>query len=415
VSKRWPGKKVIGLTGNIATGKSVVRRMLEHLGAFGIDADGLVHRAMSPGAPAYLPVVETFGKWVLTPAGQVNRQRLGKIVFADPEAMAALERITHPIIVQVIDLLIRRAKQEVIVIEAIKLLEAGLGEHCDEVWVVDAPQDVRLQRLMKARTLPEAEARLRMNAQSPQADKLKQAAVVIDNGNGHEKTWDEVQRAYNRLMGIVEVPPEPEVQPEPVVVAPPQPEAVPQPSPEAVAVVEAPPAPAVLEPVALSPGDISVSRGGPHQAGEIAEFINRMEGAGLTRTDVLVRFGQKAYMLVRGANQIVGLAGWQVENLIARVDEFMLRPGVPEDAAVKALANTIEQAAFDLQSEIILIFLKESAPGPVYDAMLAAGYEIKTMADLRVPDWREAAEESAPPDSTMFFKRIREDRVLKPI
>ena len=80
----WPGKFVIGLTGNIGTGKSVVRKMLEHLGAYGIDADALAHRAMAKGAPGYKPVVDIFGSWILDPQGQIDRNKLGKLVFTDP-------------------------------------------------------------------------------------------------------------------------------------------------------------------------------------------------------------------------------------------------------------------------------------------------------------------------------------------
>ena len=79
----WPGKYVIGLTGNIATGKSVVRKMLEHLGAYGIDADALSHCAIAKDAPGYQPVVDAFGSWILNPEGQIDRTRLGKIVFSD--------------------------------------------------------------------------------------------------------------------------------------------------------------------------------------------------------------------------------------------------------------------------------------------------------------------------------------------
>src|SRR5574341_2224193 len=81
----WPGKYVIGLTGNIATGKSVVRRMLEHLGAYGIDADALGHRAIAQGAPGYRPVLDTFGKWILGDDGQIDRAKLARVVFADTE------------------------------------------------------------------------------------------------------------------------------------------------------------------------------------------------------------------------------------------------------------------------------------------------------------------------------------------
>jgi dephospho-CoA kinase len=87
---KWPGKTVIGLTGNIGTGKSVVRRMLEHLGAFGIDADALSHRAIARGAPGYNQVVTQFGRWILSSDGEIDRQRLGKVVFSDPQALKIL-------------------------------------------------------------------------------------------------------------------------------------------------------------------------------------------------------------------------------------------------------------------------------------------------------------------------------------
>ena len=138
--KKWADKYVIGLTGSIGTGKSVVRRMLEHLGAYGIDADALAHRAMAPGAPGYKPVVETFGKYILMPDGQIDREKLGRMVFHDPEALTRLEEIIHPLVSQALDILIRRASQKVIVIEAIKLVEARINTDCDSLWVVYAPQ-----------------------------------------------------------------------------------------------------------------------------------------------------------------------------------------------------------------------------------------------------------------------------------
>ena len=122
----WPGKIVIGLTGNIATGKSVVRKMLEHLGAYGIDADALAHRAMAKDAPGYQPVLNTFGRYILAPDEQIDRSKLARIVFTDPEALARLELIVHPLVAQAIDVLVRRSHHKVIVIEAIKLLESGL-------------------------------------------------------------------------------------------------------------------------------------------------------------------------------------------------------------------------------------------------------------------------------------------------
>lgn len=384
MSNRWPEKVVIGLTGNIATGKSVVRRMLEHLGAFGIDADGLAHRAMSPGAPAYQPIIDTFGKWLLAPDGQIDREKLGNVVFADPEALERLEAITHPIIKQVLDLLIRRAKQKVVVIEAIKLIEASLGKDCDSVWVIDAPEEVQLQRLMSTRKLSEPAARVRIEAQPPQADKIARAHVVVQNADGYEETYDQVQRHFNALLGV-------------------SPEAVPEPEPEPVEV-----------PTAPGEARITIQRGGPKHAEGIAAFITQMQGVSLERKDVLLRFGQKAYMLAYSDDKIIGLAGFKVENLITRVDEFQLAPGAPIET-VGSLIDSVENASHALQSEISLLFLSNSTPEAIGRAIMDRGYEPRVAADLRVPDWREAAEDSAPPNSFMVAKKLREDRVLKPL
>ena len=92
----WTGKYVIGLTGNIATGKSVVRKMLEHLGAYGIDADALSHRAIAKGAPGYKPVLSAFGSWIVGPDGQIDRSRLARVVFSDPEALSSSSKLFTP-------------------------------------------------------------------------------------------------------------------------------------------------------------------------------------------------------------------------------------------------------------------------------------------------------------------------------
>jgi dephospho-CoA kinase len=388
VSKRWPDKTIIGLTGNIATGKSVVRRMLEHLGAFGVDADGLSHRAMSPGAPAYQPVVDTFGRWILSDDGQIDRAKLGNVVFSDAGALAQLEAITHPIVKQVVELLIRRAKQDVVVVEAIKLYESGLAADCDAVWVVDTSPELQLTRLMDHRKLSEIEARQRIAIQPPQADKISQAHVVINNDAGYEKVLEQVQAEYNKLLGVVPAPEEPDDVPEVVSAAP----------------------------VAISDDEeIAIRRGTLKHAETIASFINSVRGESLSRADVIERFGQKAYMLAHAGDQIVGLAGWQVENLITRVSEFYLVPNAPADKVVHSLVEKIEQASHDLQSEITLLFLGDTTADDVRNAVIAEGYEPREISDLKVTDWREAAQESAPPDSYLLAKKLREDRVLKPL
>ena len=198
---RWKDKYVIGLTGNIATGKSLVRRMLEHLGAYSIDADGLTHRIMEPNAPAYQLIIETFGKFVLKEDGQINRERLGAIAFGHPDALRELEKITHPTIRNAIDTLISRAKHHVVVVEAIKLLEGGLADSMDAVWVVDATPQLQVERLMSKRGLTQQDAVRRVNAQNPQADKVARANVVIRNTGSPDEVWTQVQSAWAKIAG----------------------------------------------------------------------------------------------------------------------------------------------------------------------------------------------------------------------
>lgn len=404
VGTRWPGKTVIGLTGNIATGKSIVRRMVEHLGAFSIDADGLAHRAMSPGAPAFQPIVDTFGKWILAPDGQIDREKLGNIVFSDPAALKQLEAITHPLISQVIDLLIRRAGQKVVVIEAIKLFESGLADNCDTTWVVDAPKDVQVKRLVEQRKLGEAAARMRIEAQPSQADKLARAKVIINNGGGYESTWDQVQKQWDAIAGTAEKAPEP------AQAAPAAPAAAADPHTVPTVVTSS----AALVGTAAE-AQIAVLRGGPKQAEQIASFINKNQGTSLSRLDILQKFGQKAYLLAMAGEQLVGVAGWQVENLIARTDDLIVNSGPTEEKAIKELVANLEKSSNELQAEISLIFLKNGTPDTVRRAVLVSGYEQQTAADFRIPDWREAAEESQPQDTYMVVKRLRADRVLKPL
>src|SRR3972149_4105703 len=192
----WPGKYVIGLTGNIATGKSVVRKMLEPLGAYGIDADTLGHRVIATDAPGYRAVLDTFGKWVLAADGQIDRAKLSRVVFNDPDALRRLEAIVHPLVRQAVDILVRRSKQGVVVIEAIKLLESPLRQACDTIWVAVAPPEAQVARLMQKRGLAEDAARQRMTAQSSQEEKVKVAKVVIRNDASFESTWKQVVAAW---------------------------------------------------------------------------------------------------------------------------------------------------------------------------------------------------------------------------
>jgi len=173
--------------------------MLQHSGAYTIDADSLGHQVMMPNAPAYKPVVKTFGKFILGSDGRINRQLLGQIVFSNPEALKKLEAITHPIIRQAVDALVKRSKQRVVVIEAIKLLDGELKDWVDEVWVVNASRKTQFRRLVTKRKMSQDDAKKRILAQRDQSAKVKAADVVIENDGDVEKTWQQVQTEWSRI------------------------------------------------------------------------------------------------------------------------------------------------------------------------------------------------------------------------
>jgi dephospho-CoA kinase len=379
--KKWADKYVIGLTGSIGTGKSVVRRMLEHLGAYGIDADAITHRAISRDAPCFDEIVSTFGSHILTPEGQINRQKLGRVVFNDPEALTRLEAIIHPLVEQAIDLIIRRASHKVIVIEAIKLLESNLAIECDAVWVVYSPPETQLSRLTHNRNMTEAEARQRMSAQVPQETRFAEASVVIKNNTTFDDTWKQVTAAWQRHVPADNNRPIP-----------------------------------VSQPVKLSLGEVNIERAGPKHVDEIVEVLNRLKGTmtGEAVTSSSITLGEMAFLILRIEQNPMGILGWQVENLVARTTEIALDSALPPAQFMPLMINEMEKASIDLQCEASLIFVPEQLAH--HDVLWTGlGYEKRVPSSLEVLAWQEAAEESMPAGTSLFFKQLREDRVLRPI
>ena len=201
MSERYPDKTIIGLTGNIAVGKSLALGALEELGAAVIDADQVAHQVLLRGGAAYSAVLAAFGRGILGADGQIQRGALADIVFADPTQLRRLEAITHPAIRLEIDRRIRGAKADVLVIEAIKLLEGDLKNAVDAVWVVDASRQNQLQRLVSERGMSADEARRRIDGQNSQADKLRQADTIIANDGSAADTRAQIKRAWAALRG----------------------------------------------------------------------------------------------------------------------------------------------------------------------------------------------------------------------
>lgn len=382
-------KTIIGLTGNIATGKSVVRKMLEHLGAYTIDADSLTHRVMEKDGPAFQPIIDLFGKFILDENGRIDRSKLGKLVFTDPSALESLEKIIHPLVRQAVDYLIAQASQDVVVIEAIKLLESPLSDRCDAIWVTTTSEENQMIRLTTKRGMSFQDAKQRMEAQSSQALKAAQADTLIKNDGSIEDAWKQVLAGWTLLFPNI-----PSIEPtEPTV------------TPSSTAA-----------PSGLATAELKPERARPNQAQSIADLINKLSAGAknLSRMDIMTAFGEKAYMLLISGEQLVGVVGWQVENLIARIDEIWLEPELNISSAITVLLKEIETAAKQLQAEAALAFVPNQFAADE-DTWTALGFQARSPDQIKVNAWREAAQENQQANTRLLFKQLRIDRVLRPL
>ena len=182
--------KVIGLTGNIGTGKSTVREILAGLGAATIDSDTLGHELLDNNKKIFRELVDLFGQNILGEDNKIDRKKLADIAFRDKEAQLQLNRIMHTTIDEEVRRRIdryRRSGYRVVVVEAALLVEASMNLHMDQIWVTTAPRDVILSRLKNQKGLSEEEILARFDKQMPQEEKITYADVVIDTDCSFEE------------------------------------------------------------------------------------------------------------------------------------------------------------------------------------------------------------------------------------
>ena len=194
---------ILGLTGSIASGKSSVADCFVECGAILVSADQLAREVVNPGSPTLAQLVDVFGMDILTAGGSLDREVMADKVFADPGARRMLESITHPAIAHLAECRLaelKKAPHDLIVYEAPLLFEVGAESRVDEVLVVVVDPAVQLQRLLERDRLNETEARQRIAAQWPQADKVQKAGYVIDNSGPLEQTRAVVEALYAYLV-----------------------------------------------------------------------------------------------------------------------------------------------------------------------------------------------------------------------
>ena len=175
---------VIGLTGGIGTGKSEVARIFQELGAVLINADQIGHQAYTPHSEIWQEVVKAFGEEILQPNGEIDRKKLGSIVFADPDQLTRLNQIMHPRMARIVAQQVQELREQgadVVVVEAALLFEAGWDSLVGEVWSTESPEYLVIKRLQSRSGLSQEEAKKRIDSQMSAEERKSRSQVVVDN------------------------------------------------------------------------------------------------------------------------------------------------------------------------------------------------------------------------------------------
>ncbi len=194
----------VALTGGIACGKSVISQILQEKGCFVESADEVARDLMSPGSPAWKRIIRRFGAGIRKEDGSLDRERLAAILFSDPEARSFLNSLIHPLVMKARKRTMSRLENEgrirIYVSEAALTIEAGFASHYDRIVVAHCMESVQLRRLVERDGLDPAEARKRISAQLPQAEKIRHADYVIDTSGSLAETVEQTEALYARLM-----------------------------------------------------------------------------------------------------------------------------------------------------------------------------------------------------------------------
>ncbi len=196
--------KVIGLTGRIGSGKSTISKYLEELGAVVIDADKVAHKVLSPDHEIGRNVIAEFGQGILNTAGEIDRKKLGEIVFNNPEVLERLTEIMHPPMYEMVKNRIeeqRRQGIKVVILEVIALIEANWTTLTDEIWVTVASEETVIKRIQKQRGMSEEQILSRIRSQLTTEEWIEHADIIIENNGDFNELKTKLDEQWARLTG----------------------------------------------------------------------------------------------------------------------------------------------------------------------------------------------------------------------
>jgi dephospho-CoA kinase len=405
MSKQWPDKTIVGLTGNIATGKSVVMRIAGEMGALTIDADQVVHHLLDTDSRLQDGIVAAFGREVRRDDGTIDRTALGAIVFSDPDALRRLEQIVHPSVRQQIVQQVGESEAQVVMIEAIKLLEGELVEMVDQVWVTRAPQRTQIERLVVCRGMDVETATLRVNAQHPQEAKVARADLVIDTDGPMGATRSQFEVAWERLGTrgsdtSVRRQPAPPIQPRVAVPRPQTPAS--KPAEVKKARPSLPASPTVL-----------VRRARPSDVAAVLLLIQRATGGAvrMKRAELLMALSERSYLIAQEKAEINMVVGWSTHSTTAvAIDQIYAYPAEAALSSGPAVLAEIEESARQLICEVVLVYVPPDVPAPVEKLLAGSDYRRLRQGELHRA-WREVIEETQPAGTRLLGKVLRDVRI----
>jgi len=412
MSKQWPDKMIVGLTGNIATGKSAVMRMAAEKGALTLDADEIVHEILENDPSMQAAIAVAFGPDVRRPDGRIDRAALASIVFTDDEALRDLELMLHPAVRQEINRRIDETEKRTVMLEAIKLLEGELVEIIDQVWVTRCPRKVQIERLMVCRGMDAETAAVRVNAQGPQEAKVAQADVVIDTDGTMADTKAQFELAWRQITerGAPADQREKDVATASTEIVAEAPAKVQENAPAEEWA-------AGREEAALADTgqeeDVVVRRARPSDIPGILLLIYRATNGEvqLKRADLLQSFSERSYLIGQVETEISTVVGWNTDSTTAVcMDQFYFHP---LDAAWRTFPSVlaeIEKSANQLICEVSLAFLPDDLPEAARQMLENAGYE-EMRADKMPRAWQATVREMRPPGTAIMGKVLRDIRV----
>ena len=469
VIKRQTGKLIIGLTGNIATGKSAVMRLAAAEGALTIDADKLVHRILDTDSGIQDNVVAAFGSRVRQKDGRIDRKILGNIVFYDRTAMRDLEAMLHPIVRQQVFQQIDATEATIIMVEAIKLLEGDIADACHQIWVTRCREEVQMERLRVCRGLDPDSAALRIHTQSSQEEKVAMADVVIETDGLMVDTEKQFTLFWNRLpdpakVQAKELPIIPDTTASTAASPAPSTPVAQAKAGERAGVkpdlsrlkgagaklrakrekdkavrrqtkdeedeattetatpapVAPPPLPAVDADFNLvlpedRPSELEVRRARPSDIPSILLLIHKATNGAvrMKRGDLLLALSERSYFIGQVGTEVSAVIGWSIESGVTKMDQIYIHP--PEAAGLTGppIIEEIGKSAFQHMCELMVVFLPAQGPDYLRQLFDSQGYRTADIQKM-VGSWRQAIQEAQPPD-TDFLIKVLADRESHPV